>query len=101
VQNNAASETTDDTSNKRTGAPLSAENVSASSDKASNSIQNSSTASLTARVLEEQEERNKRRKIQPNENLNSLFTSGKKKISQANSSDFMSRGYSIPGKQGR
>lgn len=64
-------------------------------------IKNAATASLTAKVLEEQEERNKRRKMDANDNLKSLFTSGDKKISMKNSSDFMTRGFSIPAQQKR
>jgi Rtf2 RING-finger len=59
-------------------------------------IKNSSTASLTAKVLEEQEEHNKKRKLQKNENLNSLFSSGDQKPSLSKSSDYMTRGFSIP-----
>jgi Rtf2 RING-finger len=62
-------------------------------------IKNSSTASLTAKVLEEQEKRNKKRKLQKNENLNSLFSSRDQKGSLANSSDYMSRGFTIPNKK--
>ncbi|KAL8774537.1 MAG: hypothetical protein Q9209_000910 [Squamulea sp. 1 TL-2023] len=57
-------------------------------------IRNEGTAALTAKVLAEQEDHNKRRKMAPNENLKGLFsssngTAGKK-------SDFMTRGFSIP-----
>jgi hypothetical protein len=61
-------------------------------------IKNAATASLTARVLDEQEERNKRRKLGLNDNLKSLFsTSGSNGSTQRNA-DFMTRGYSIPKK---
>jgi hypothetical protein len=69
--------------------------------KKSEGIKNAATASLTAKVLEEQEERNKRRKMDTNDNLKSLFTSGEKKVSMKNSSDFMTRGFSIPAQQKR
>lgn len=57
-------------------------------------IKNSATASLTARVLAEQEERNKRRKIENNENLSSLFS--KDQGNKGKNSDFMTRGFKIP-----
>ena len=60
----------------------------------SGGIKNAATASLTAKVLEEEKEKHKRRKLGGNDNLNSLFSSdngGRKK-----NSDFMTRGYSIP-----
>ncbi|KAF4546740.1 Replication termination factor 2 [Lasiodiplodia hormozganensis] len=57
-------------------------------------IKNSATASLTARVLAEQEERNKRRKIENNENLSSLFS--KDQGNKGKNSDFMTRGFNIP-----
>jgi len=56
-------------------------------------IKNSSTASLTARVLGEEEAKKKRRLLHQNENIQSLFTKGDKKHKDA---DFMMRGYSIP-----
>lgn len=58
-------------------------------------IKHSATANLTARVLEEQEEKKKRRLLNENENIQSLFTksNGDKKNQ---SSDFMTRGFSIP-----
>ncbi|OJD33157.1 uncharacterized protein BKCO1_3300086 [Diplodia corticola] len=61
---------------------------------AADGIKNSATASLTARVLAEQEERNKRRKIENNENLSSLFR--KDKNEPGKNSDFMTRGFNIP-----
>ncbi|OCL05809.1 DUF602-domain-containing protein [Glonium stellatum] len=59
-------------------------------------IKNAATASLTAKVLEEQEARNKRRKVETNENLKSLFSSRDPKQPSGKSSDFMTRGFSIP-----
>ena len=58
------------------------------------SIKNEGTASLTARVLAEEEDRNKRRKMGTNENLKSLFTSNTRMAEK--SVDFMTRGFSIP-----
>lgn len=62
-------------------------------------IKLSSTASLTAKVLEEQEARNKRRKMENNENLNSLFSSKDKSTSNGKANDFMTRGFTIPAQQ--
>lgn len=59
----------------------------------SGGIKNAETASLTARVLAEEQERSKRRKLGTNENIKSLFSSengGPKK-----NGDFMNRGFSI------
>lgn len=60
-------------------------------------IKNASTASLTAKVLKEQEEINKRRKLGMNDNLNSLFSNGTGG-SKTSGGDFMTRGYSLPKK---
>jgi len=57
-------------------------------------IRNSSTASLTAKVLEEQE-RAKKRKLE-NENVRGLFSSRDQSKPIGKSSDFMTRGYSVP-----
>ncbi len=57
-------------------------------------IQNVDTASLTAKVLAEEEEKNKRRKMAKNDNLKSLFSS--KNGMDEKHIDFMTRGYSIP-----
>lgn len=62
------------------------------SNGAGNGIKNSATASLTARVLNEENEKKKKRKIN-NENIDSLFTKDKKDGAKA---DFMTRGFSIP-----
>ena len=56
-------------------------------------IQNAATASLTAKVLAEEEAKAKRRKLGSNDNLSSLFSSGKTKHIDG---DFMTRGFSIP-----
>ncbi|KAJ4349965.1 Replication termination factor 2 [Didymosphaeria variabile] len=63
-----------------------------------NGIKNASTAYLTKKVLEEQEERNKRRKLDQNDNVKSLFSKGNQKADLANSKDYMTRGFSIGGK---
>ncbi|KAK5936832.1 Replication termination factor 2 [Knufia obscura] len=62
-------------------------------DAKSAGIKNSSTAGLTARVLEEQDAKKKRRLLNENENIQSLYSSGNKKHNDA---DFMTRGFSIP-----
>ncbi len=61
----------------------------------SNGIKNSSTASLTKKVLAEQDVRNKRRKLGQNENVRSLFSKEDRGTSMGNSSDYMTRGFSI------
>ncbi|KAF1947823.1 DUF602-domain-containing protein [Clathrospora elynae] len=61
----------------------------------SNGIKNSATASLTRKVLEEQDERNKRRKLAQNDNVNSLFNQSDHKPKAGNSADYMTRGFSI------
>lgn len=66
--------------------------------QADNGIKNASTAYLTKKVLEEQEERNKRRKLGQNDNVKSLFSKGNQKADLANSKDYMTRGFSIGGK---
>ncbi|KAF1982309.1 DUF602-domain-containing protein [Aulographum hederae CBS 113979] len=68
----------------------------------SSGINNPSTASLTAKVLAEQDARNKKRKLAQNDNIESLYASGpnKKATTDAGATgrntDFMTRGYSIP-----
>lgn len=60
---------------------------------ADSGIKNKDTAALTEKVLREQDDRNKRRKMAGNHNVDSLFTKGEgmdvKKV------DFMTRGYSV------
>ncbi|KAF3491122.1 replication termination factor [Arthroderma uncinatum] len=59
-------------------------------------IKNADTAMLTARVLEEQNERRKRKKTSgTSDAVQSLFTSKNKKGGN-NNMDFMTRGFSIP-----
>ncbi|KAH0542822.1 hypothetical protein FGG08_002776 [Glutinoglossum americanum] len=57
-------------------------------------IKNAATASLTAKVLEDEKERIKKRKLGMNDNLKSLFSSGGSVTRK--DGDFMTRGYSIP-----
>ncbi|KAF2431166.1 DUF602-domain-containing protein [Tothia fuscella] len=64
---------------------------------ANEGIKNASTASLTAKVLAEQEKRNKKRKMAGNSNLSSLYSSRDQSKPIGKSSDFMTRGFSIPG----
>lgn len=64
-------------------------------DTTDNGIKNSATASLTRKVMEEQEERNKRRKLGQNENVKSLFNTSSNAPSKGNSADYMTRGFSI------
>jgi hypothetical protein len=64
----------------------------------SSGIKNAATASLTAKVLDEQEERNKRRKIGLNDNLKSLFSNTGYSAQAQKAGDFMTRGYSLPKK---
>lgn len=59
-------------------------------------IKNAATANLTAKVLGEQAMLNKRQKMAPNKNLNSLFTPRDERELSDKGSDFMSRGFSIP-----
>jgi hypothetical protein len=60
-----------------------------------NGIKNASTASLTQKVMKEQEERNKRRKMAENRNVKSLFNKSDHKPDLKKSADFMTRGFSI------
>ena len=58
----------------------------------SNKINNSSTASLTAKVMQ-QTEQSKKRKMD-NENVKSLFSNRDQTASLGNSAGFMTRGFS-------
>lgn len=64
------------------------------SEKPESNIKNADTASLTAKVLAEQEERNKRRKLGANDNVKSMFSN--KNGMDEKHLDFMTRGFSIP-----
>lgn len=57
-------------------------------------IRNEGTAALTAKVLTEQEDRQKKRRLGTNDNLKSLFTSNNGMHEKG--TDFMTRGFSIP-----
>ncbi|PWW72623.1 DUF602-domain-containing protein [Tuber magnatum] len=59
------------------------------------SIKNPLTAGLTSKVLEDERVKSKRRKVEMSDNLKSLFS--KEEGTKLGKSDFMSRGYSIPG----
>ena len=61
--------------------------------QAQTSIKNAATASLTAKILAEEEAKTKRRKVERNSNLNSLFASKTK--GPMKDSDFMTRGHSV------
>ncbi|KAL8801290.1 MAG: hypothetical protein Q9182_004555 [Xanthomendoza sp. 2 TL-2023] len=63
-------------------------------DLSSAGIKNQGTASLTAKALAEQDNHYKRRKMEANENLKSLFSSSDGMAGKR--SDFMTRGFSIP-----
>jgi hypothetical protein len=63
-----------------------------------NGIKNASTASLTQKVMKEQEERNKRRKLAENDNVKSLFNKSDNRPDLKKSADYMTRGFSIGGK---
>lgn len=58
----------------------------------SGGIKNAATASLTAKVMLEQEELNKRRKLGLNSNLKSLFSNKDSVVPGSRSGDFMTRG---------
>ncbi|KAG8529913.1 uncharacterized protein KY384_005394 [Bacidia gigantensis] len=60
----------------------------------SNGLKNADTAKLTVKVLNEQENHNKKRKMDTNENIKSLFSS--KDPKDGKNTDFMTRGFSIP-----
>lgn len=66
-----------------------------SSAKPTSIIKDAATASLTAKVLEHEKERNKRRKLGMNDNIKGLFSTGEVDKGARNG-DFMTRGYSIP-----
>jgi hypothetical protein len=71
---------------------------SGTSTPVSSGIKNAATASLTAKVLDEHEERNKRRKMGLNDNLKSLFSNTGYSAQTHKGGDFMTRGYSLPKK---
>lgn len=61
-------------------------------------ISNAATANLTTRVLEDEKMKNKRRKVEMSDNLKTLF-SAKGENDVLGKNDFMSRGYTIPGRR--
>lgn len=66
--------------------------------KEEDSITKTTTASLTSRVLEDEKIKSKRRKVEMSDNLKTLFSAkGENDILGKN--DFMSRGYTIPGRR--
>ncbi|KAE8349244.1 Rtf2 RING-finger-domain-containing protein [Aspergillus coremiiformis] len=82
---------------KEQSAATSRSNTSTPTPGASNGIKNAATAMLTARVLEEENEKKKRRKmIGLNENLESLFTKDSKDGTKTRNVDFMTRGFTLP-----
>lgn len=68
--------------------------VTTTTTTAADNIRNSSTASLTARVMAEQDKTKKRRL--ENENLKTLFSNRDQGKPHGRSSDFMTRGFDIP-----
>ncbi|KAF5862147.1 hypothetical protein ETB97_012132 [Aspergillus alliaceus] len=93
--NGDSAETESGSKSKENGAAASRSNTSTPTPSASNGIKHAATAMLTARVLEEENEKKKRRKmIGLNENLNSLFT--KKDKDGKTNADFMTRGFTLP-----
>jgi hypothetical protein len=74
---------------------LSDEDKAKRAQSATNGIKNASTASLTQKVMKEQEERNKRRKMAENDNVKSLFNKSDNKPDLKKSADYMTRGFSI------
>ncbi|KAI5292841.1 hypothetical protein KEM52_006029 [Ascosphaera acerosa] len=63
-------------------------------------IADAATAMLTSRVLKEQEELRKRRHMDRNDNIQSLYTSSAAKEG-VKDADFLTRGYSFPSKTAR
>ncbi|KAL6706593.1 Replication termination factor 2 [Coniothyrium glycines] len=61
----------------------------------SNGLKNTSTASLTRKVLDEQTQLHKRRKLAQNDNVKSLFSTSDGVPKVGNSADYMTRGFSI------
>ncbi|PYH93501.1 DUF602-domain-containing protein [Aspergillus ellipticus CBS 707.79] len=77
-------------------ATASRSNTSTPVPSASNGIKNAATAMLTARVLEEENEKKRRRKMAgTNDNISSLFTK-ESNDGKAKSADFMTRGFTLP-----
>jgi len=66
--------------------------------RAGSGLKNAATASLTAKVMEEQEQRSKRQKLGLNDNLKSLFSNTGYSAQAHKGGDFMTRGFSLPKK---
>ncbi|GKZ20139.1 hypothetical protein AbraIFM66951_008401 [Aspergillus brasiliensis] len=80
-----------------TSANASRSNTSTPTPGGSSGIKNAATALLTARVLEEENEKKKRRKmLGTSDNISSLFTKETKDAHAKNTTDFMTRGFSLP-----
>jgi hypothetical protein len=77
---------------QKTKSKLAVSQVVAGSATPVGGIKNAATASLAAKVLGDEVERNKRRKLGMNENIKSLFSTP----TDAKDSDYMTRGYIIP-----
>ncbi|PWY69570.1 DUF602-domain-containing protein [Aspergillus heteromorphus CBS 117.55] len=85
----------DGAGSKEPSAAPSRSNTSTPTPSASNGIKNAATASLTARILEEENEKKKRRKMMgTNDNISSLFS--KEPKDGAKNADFMTRGFTLP-----
>ncbi|CEN61629.1 Putative DUF602 domain protein [Aspergillus calidoustus] len=77
-------------------ATASRSNTSTPTPSAPSGIKNAATALLTARVLEEENEKKKRRKlVGANDNISSLFTK-EPKDGKFKNTDFMTRGFTMP-----
>lgn len=95
---NAAAPTDDATdAAEKPSRPL-PENIVAAEKKSGSGIKNAATASLTAKVMAEQEQRHKRQKLGLNDNLKSLFSDKGYSAQAQKSGDFMTRGFSLPKK---
>ncbi|KAI9891058.1 MAG: hypothetical protein M1814_003409 [Vezdaea aestivalis] len=90
---------------RKKGVELELEKKSASktlvANAALNGIKNPATASLTAKVIEDEKTGSKRRKLDMNENIKGLFSAKNKGGMPHDTADFMTRGFTIPGKATR
>ncbi|RAL15647.1 uncharacterized protein BO97DRAFT_363452, partial [Aspergillus homomorphus CBS 101889] len=78
-------------------ATASRSNTSTPVQNAPSGIKNAATAMLTARVLDEENEKKRRRKLMGNsDNLSSLFTKESGKDAMSKNTDFMTRGFTLP-----
>ena len=70
--------------------------------KAASNIQNSATASLTSKVLKDEQAKAKIRKLEMSDNVKSLFARKGGDVDRAKGpggGDFMTRGYSVPARR--